>query len=272
MNSSESESMEDKQKTKERYLKVLKSRSMREKTLWIGNNILAERQGRGFLTREEVNSLAETKTEKQKKEYHQYRELFMRLDKHLSVIKHGLYVYLSSLHRLDALLLIIQKNEALETIINKILPHVTDAKEKEEVISQLDTNDHPYSKTHGVVSFISPSHYTNEKDLRVIVNHTEPLEQYLENAQKRLSDLKALIESFRDVMKERKFPLNDFISETDNMRRWINNDKSELMILKAYKPNTSYSREVTEPDYKTTPINQTLYNNGKESLEVMFNE
>jgi hypothetical protein len=272
MNSSESESMEDNQKTKERYLKILNSRSMREKALMIGNHILAERKGRGFLTQDEVNSLAEAKTEKQEKEYRQYRELFTRLDKHLPIIKHGLYVYLSSLHRVDALLLIIQKNEALEKIINTILPHITDVKEREKVISQLETNDHPYSKSHGVLSFISPSHYTDEKDLRAVVHHTEPLEQYLENAQKSLSDLKALIESFWDTMKERRFPLTDFISETDSIGRWINNDKSELMILKAYKPNTSYNQEITEPNYKTIPTNQILYDNCRRSLEVMFNE
>ena len=272
MNSSESESMEDKQKTKERYLKALKSRSMREKALMIGNHILAERQGRGFLTREEVNSLAVLKTDAQRKEYHQYRELFTRLDKHIPTIKQGAYMYLSALHKIDALLLIIQKNEALEKIINKILPHIPNAKDREKVISQLETNDHPYSKTHGVASFISPSHYTDEKDLRAVVHHTEPLEQYLQDAQNSLSDLKALIESFRDVIKDRRFPLSEFLIETDNIRRWINADKDDLMILKAYKPKTSYSQEITEPNYKTTPINQVMYDNSRKSIEVAFNE
>jgi len=274
MNSSQSESMDDiiNQRTKERYLKVLKSRSMREKVLMIGSHILAERQGRGFLTQDEVNSLAVAKTDAQRKEYRQYRELFTRLDKHIPTIKQGAYMYLSSLHRVDALLLIIQKNEALEKIINKILPHIPNARDREKVISQLETNNHPYSRSHGVLSFISPSHYIDEKDLMAIVHHTEPLEQYLQNAQKSLSDLKALIESFRDVMKERRFPLTGFMGETDNIRRWINTDKDDLMILKAYKPKTSYSQEITEPNYKTTPINQAMYDNSRKSIEVAFNE
>lgn len=272
MNSNESDSMDNKDVIKERYLKVLNSRSVREKALMIGNHILSERRGRGFLTNDEVNSLAITKTEKQSKEYQQYRELFTKLDKHLPIIKQGAYMYLSSLHKIDALLLVIQKNEALEKIVNQVLSYIPDIKEKEKAVAHLETNDHPYSKTHGIVSFIGASHYLDEKDFKVQVTHTEPLEQYLKDAQKSLSDLKALIQSFEDTMVKRRFPLVGFMEEAKNIIRWINSDKSQLMILKAYKPSTSYSQEITEPDYKTTPLNKLLYDNGREGLEAVFNE
>lgn len=260
------EQSESRNRQRERYLRVLKSGSVREKALMIANHLFDARAGeKTFLTQEEINAIARSiNSDKDIAIYEAYKKMVTKIDTFLMIIAQCKYSYLIALYELDRLLVMMQKDKDMERIINKILHHVQDADTKRKIISEIDTDGELYLK-YGIYSNIIMSHYINNKDLRLEVANNIPkhINTNLETVKTQQARLKTAIKAIKDFMDEKKFKLNEISRFIKRTETWIKKDKSELLILKAHKPN---AQDIKEPDYNTAEINNTLYKNYTEGF------
>lgn len=249
---------ESKDRQRERYLRALKSGSVREKALLLGNHLLDARAGENvFLTQEDINAIVRSiNSDKDIAKYERYKKMITKIDSFLLVIAQCKLSYLIALHEVDKLLVILQKDKDLERITNKILSYTPDTDKKRKIISDIETDNEPYLKSHGICSAII-GHYIDDKDWRLEVVPTTSRHINLAKVKNEQARLKTAIQATKDFMNEKKFKPNYFSKFLKNIEAWVKKDKDELLILKAYEPR---SQDIKEPDYNATEINDTLYN------------
>lgn len=268
----------DSNKDKERYLRVLRSGSVREKALMLGNHLADIRDGEeGSLTREEIDTLASSiKSDKETATYKQYQKLIQDIDNFLITINQFKLTYLGVLHELDKLLVLKKGYNDLQQAANILLEFIPNIDSKRKAIIDIaESHVNPFNyKPHGISCFIGETEdedergsLTKEGTLKVFSNIDNYIGLTLDKVQTEQVRLKTAIHAVRDFMKEKRFIIRAFTKYLRKIEAWAKKDKDELIALKV---NLIICEPVDipirEPKYELTEIDNKRYVDWKEFL------
>lgn len=243
---------------KEKYIRVLKSGSVKEKAMMIGNHLANISYGDdGFLTQEEITALVDSiKSDKEHEIYKQYQTMFRDTDTFLSSIAQCRLTYLGALYRLDARLIVMECYESLERVTNNLLNLIPDKKTAIEVVAAGAFPKKQY-KPPALHYLVEPD---NEDHIKVIYTshrHDEDIPDIQTQVKNEQVRLKTAIQAAKDFMKEKKFNVRAFSKYLKGIEDWVKKDKKELMVLKVDRKSPELP--ITEPDYMSTEISTKDY-------------
>ena len=268
----------DSNKDKERYLRVLMSGSVREKTIMVFNNLADIRDGKdGFLTKEEMDALVNSfKSNKEIDMYTKYQSLFRSIDQFLLIISQCRFTYLGALHKLDKLLVLKKGYNDLQQAANILLEFIPNIDSKRKAIIDIAENHvNPFNyKPHHITCLIGGIDDEDEKgnlikegSLKIFSNIDNYIGLIFDKVQTEQVRLKTAIHTLRYFMKEKKFIIKGIERHLKDIESWAKKDKDELIALKVnFNICEPVDISIREPKYKEMEIDKEQYNSFMEYL------